>query len=372
MAVLSQNFEFTVGALMPDFIWQDAQQADDPLMKAFPFGYEDADKVKWDQYENPYGLIPYRGLDGNPPLVSFPGFRQYNFDPGYFGGYTQLSETEITAERQPGTIASPLDVDDRLGMLMLHASTMIVSRCRKMLSDMLVAGKFTVTGAQGQVYGYQVDGYRTKVPGVGWNASPTTAVPINDMLQWQAELQRGTSSKFGGESILLANSNTIAELFKTTQIQTSYRTKYGASVIGLDGAADLAGLNSITQGFDLPKIVRYDHGYYPTLADAVNRTTANFTYIIPNRTLIWLGKRPDTNKVGQFQLTRHAGLVETGQAKGYPSIRTRNTEAAEIAKGLYVRSHYINRMPHHYDLEFGFNGGPVMWWGSAAAGITYS
>lgn len=373
MSVLANNLEMMTGALLPDLIWNDVvKSGNDPLLDALPFGYVDADKIKYDMYEDPYGLVPLRGLDHAPDYVQMPGFRSYQIDPGYFGLATQLRESEITSERQPGTLADPLDVSDRLSKLMLDSASMLVSRFRKCVGDLLATGTLTVTGTAGQVFQYQAANYRTLSPGTGWQAAPTTATPLTDLMGWQATLQKGSSSEFGPDSVLLCNSNTIVDIFKTTQVQSTYRGPYGSSIIGVDDTADLTGLNKILQGFGLPAIVRYDKGYFPTLDDAKAQNFANWNYIIPNKTLIWIGKRPGSQQIGQFQLTRHAGLVGVNGADRYPSIDVRDENAAEVAKGMYVRAHYHNRMPHHCDLEAGWNGCPVLWYSTAAAGISYS
>jgi hypothetical protein len=369
MPALTQNFETTTAALLPDLIWEEILEesgAADPILAALPPSYSDFDQVKYDQYEDPYGLLPLRGLDAEPEVLQMPGYRTYQFAPGYFGATTQLRETEITSERQAGTVSDPIDVGDRLGTMMLYFSTMVVSRFRKTAADLLLTGKISITGQLGQKFQFKMDNYNTLSPSVGWAANPTTATPINDMLGWKATLQKGSSSKFDQSAVQLMNSFSLNDLFATTQIQSVYKSEFGATPIGLDG------VNKILIGYDLPPIQVYDKGYFPTLADAKNRTFANWQYVIPNKSIAWIGKRPKGQQIGQFQLTRHAGLVEAAGANRYPSLNVENESAAEIAKGLYVRAHYQNRMPHRYDIELGFNGCPVLWYGSATAGISYT
>jgi hypothetical protein len=370
MAALTQNLEVLTTALMPALLHSEVVDGDDPLMAAFAPGYVDADKVQYDQYESPYGLIPLRGLNGAPPVLQMPGFRRYQFDPGYFGAETQITESDITSTIQPGTLAEPLDTADRLGKLMKDLAVMVVNRFRVTVADMLADGAVRITDSQGGEFEFQVPGYRTLTPGTGWGANPSTATPIKDLLTWKAQLQRGTSTKFGKDSVLLMNTPTLAEFFTTTQVQSTYRGKYGASFIGLDGTADLSGVNAILQGFDLPSIVPYDHGYYPTLADAKARTYTNFTYAVPTRTVLWLGVRPQQPKLGTFQLTRHAGIVNQKDGNKYPEVGVENAGMAEYAKGLFVRADYRPKMPNGYDLQVGFNGCPVLWYDDSAAGIT--
>lgn len=369
MAALTQNLEVFANALMPALMWQDLLGGDDPLMKAFKPGYINADKVQYDQYESPYGLLPLRGLNGTPPVLQMPGFRRYQFDPGYFGGQTELLESELTSSVQPGTLNSPLDVSDRLGTLYLYFATMVASRMRKTVADGLATGTVTIVDAQGNKWVYTIPGYRTYTPGTGWGANPATATPITDLLTQKANLQKGTSTKFGGSSKLLMNSISLAEYFRTAQVQSTYRAKYGSSFVGLDGGVDLPGINALHQGFDLPPIEVYDYGYFPTLADAKNRVYGNWQFIVPTRTVLWLGDRKG-QQLGQMQLTRHAGKVETKGAQSYPQVNAPNENEADFAEGLYVRTHYQNRMPHKYDLEVGYNGSLVLWYDDSACGIT--
>lgn len=370
MAVpLTQNLEVVTNALLPALVWQDVLSSDDPLLKAIPPSYVDADKVQYDQYEDSWGVLPLRGLNGSPQVLQMPGFRRYQFDPGYFGGATQLLESEITSSVQPGTLADTLDVSDRLGKLYLDMATLVVSQFRNLIGTVLTTGTISLTDALGNAFSYQIPSFRTYTPGTGWSASPTTATPISNLITQKPVLEKGTSTKFGKDSMLLMNSNTLAYFFNTTQVQSTYRAEYGSSFIGLDSAGDLPGCNKLLQGFDLPQIVVYDYGYFPTLAAAQARTYASWTYIIPTGNAIWLGARKG-QQVGQMQLTRHAGLVETAGAKKYPQVNAENESEAEIAKGLYVRTHYHNRMPHRFDLEVGFNGSPVLWYDDAACGVT--
>lgn len=372
MAALTQNLIVESAAIMPALLWDDVIGGNDPLLSQFAPGYVDSDKVQYHQYESPYGLTSLRGLGGAPPVRRMPGYRVYELDPGYFGDETQVNEAEITKGVQPGTLADPLDVKDWLGKLMLDFHCMISSRFRVTLADMLADGTVRITDSQGNVFQYTIPGYRTFTPGTAWVSSAATATPITDLLTQKAVLQKGTSTKFGAESTLQMNSATLANYFKTNQVQNVYRAKFGASIIGLDGTADLQGVNQIHQGFDLPKIEVYDYGYFPTLADAKARTYANWVYAVPTNTVLWLGKRPGGQKLGQFQLTRHAGKVGMSDGNKYPSVSVQNEGGGlkGIEQGLFVRADYRPRMPNGYDIQVGFNGCPVLWYDDSACGIT--
>lgn len=373
---LTQNFDNDVQWLMPDFMWDEITgEGADPLVDALPLGYEDTSFVRWDQYQDPYGLLGQRGLDAPPQLVTMPGTRVYEAQPGYYGNVTQLRESELVVERQPGTVSDPLDIPDRLATLLLNFSCMAVSRIRQTISDLLRTGTFTNTNAAGNIVNsYTVEDYQTFSPandgntGPGWAAFPATARPINDMIYWKAQAQKATSSKFDESAAQLCNPFVLVDLFKTTQIQVTYKNKFGATPVGLDSE----GLNGILLGYKLPPLVEYDKGYFPTLAAANARSKSLFTYIIPNKNLIWIGKRPKGQKLGQFKLTRHAGIATAGDIGKWPSVNVRDEAGYDWSKGLFVRTKIHDMSPIHYDTEMSFNACPVLGYGSASFGVSYT
>lgn len=359
---LTQNYQ--VEAILPELMSDEmAGDGPDPLLEALPPVHEDTDFVRWDQYENGYGLLNLRGLGGEPDVTQVPGMRHYAVAPGYYGERVELDETEMTKTREPGTTGDPADPKKRVAVMMQYQADKCVNRFRVMDSELLRTGRFRVTSANGRViHADQIENYRTFQAGISWSASPTTAVPINDLLTWQASLELGTSSDFGTESTILAPPEVLVHLFATTQIQTAYRSKFGSSVIGLDG------LNELLLGFGLPKIKVYKKNYYPTLADAIARTNA--TRVIPTRNLIWLGRRPKGQVLGKFVLTRHVG--NTGPFNKDDPYRSPVRDKFQWADGLYVRLEYTPRMPFKWELDVAFNGGPVVHFPSAAAGLSYA
>lgn len=370
MSALTSNFQQAVSVLMPDYMRGAIDTANDPILKAFPFGYVDSAKVLYDQWETNFGLINLRGLGAKPDVRAFNGWKRYIADPAYFGDTTLLEEGEITQGVQPGTLGDALNIGDRLGLFMTDMSALILNRARKSAADLIATGRMDIQDSAGRRFQYALENYSSqiKLPATGWYTSAATATPIQDMLGFQADLQKGTDSEFGADSFLLATSQTIKEFFSITQIIGTYKTDYGATVNGLDKYnKEIAGTTN--QGFTLPKIVRYDKGYYPTAADAIAKT--NWSYFVPTRTFLWFGSRPAGQQVAQWQLTRHAGLVEDN-AGSYPEVSGVGGDKAEIGKGLYVRCHYQNKQPHHYELEAGVNGLPVVLFPSAFASIVYT
>lgn len=70
--------------------------------------------VEWEQKDNFRGLQQLRGLEGSPTYVKKVGARRYAYDPGVYGEYTTINETELT--KRAGAIADithiPVPVTD--------------------------------------------------------------------------------------------------------------------------------------------------------------------------------------------------------------------------------------------------------------------
>lgn len=370
MTALAANFQAAVKTLMPDYMRRAIDAKKNPILRVFAPGFNDAAKVFWDQWETNFGLTPLRGLGGKPDVVQFTGWKRYFADPAYFGQTSLLEEGEVTAGVEPGTLGEPMDVGNRLGLYMIDTGTMVVNRMIKSAADLWAAGKIDITDTNGRRFQYQVDGYsnQIKVPGTNWVSSAASATPIQDALTWKAALQKGTDSRFGNGSKWIMNSNSLAYFFSIAQIISTYKLDYGGSVLGLKKYNEQIAGTGAEDGFVLPQIEICDDGYYPTAADALAKT--NWTYFVPDRTILWEGTRPEGQQKAQWQLTRHAGLAEHGGKGGFDEVPV-PAEAVDLSKGLYVRCHYQNKMPHGYELEAGFNGLPVMFFGSAFAVVSF-
>ncbi|WP_439627494.1 hypothetical protein [Gemmata sp.] len=368
VSTLAQNYD--IDLILPDLMVDEmeAEQGGDPLLEALPPTYDDFDAIRWNQYENGYGLLGLRGLGGEPDVVQVPGFREYTVAPGYYGERAVLDETEMTKDRRAGTANLPADPEERLAIMTAYQADKGVARLRKTASDFLLTGKFRNTDAAGKViHADQIENYRTFATGgsglgAGWAADPTNAKPLNDLKYVQNQLQIGTSSRFGPDSKILCQDGVIVDLLATTQIQSVYKSKFGSTPLGMEG------VNELLVGMGLPKLVPYNYGYFNTLDDAVNRTTANFTRIMPAKSMIWLGTRPKGQKIGRWALTRNVPLNLLKGNQGMVENRSAKAWATGIGISLYLH----NRLPFRYELDVWFNGGPVLEYGTAAAGFTYT
>lgn len=370
---LTQNYQ--VDKVLPELMWDEmTDTGSDPLLEALPIVHEKEDMLVWDQYENGYGLLSLRGLGGQPDVTTAPGIRRYAVSPGYYGERAVLEETEMTKSREPGTPNLPADPGERIAVMTQYQAEKSVNRIRKITADFLRTGKFTNTNANGRiVHTDQIENYQTvaiattSLTKTGLTTGPAwtdaaNAKPITDLQAIKLELEFGTSSEFGPNSVIVCNPDVIYYMFTTAQVQTIYKDKYGATMNTPEQ------LDQLLQGFGLPKLVPYKKGYYPTLADAVART--NFTRILPSKSMVWLGTRPKGQKLGKFVLTRNLGVDPPAGVKGSPYQVSTNAKY-QWAEGIYVLLEYYPKMPFRYELDVALSGGPVVHYGSASAGLSF-
>lgn len=386
---MPQNFEQDVAALMPDLLFAKVRGAKSPLARAFPFSYTEASLAKWDTYDNPFGLIPVRGVNSAPDSVTMPGMKTYFAAPGFYGLQTSMTEEEILFGRQPNTVADPLDIADRLSVLAMYGTDMVYNRFRKTIADLCVNGVFTNTNASGEItHKYKVDSYQTFSPandgstGPGWAADPANADPIGDLIYWQTnQLNKGTSADFGPDSEIICNPSVINDMWNCASVRERFVSKFGASVLrgavrppAVDGGKDDPTLNALFIGMGLGKLVIDNDGYYATAALAAAEDPDDFSYFMPAKSLVWVGVRPKSEQVAAFKLTRHAGIAAKGPDFDHVEVPELDDvdQVLELGKGLYVNAHYVNRMPHGYDLEMGFNAAPIIYRRRAFAGISYT
>ncbi len=386
MPTLTQNMVAESAALLPTLMWSfmtDDDGEKDPFFEKFPLADRDTWMVQWDQKQSPYGLAPQGVLDGPPPLMVMPGRRVNQAVPGVYRFYTQIRETELTTSREPGTISDAIDVPNRLNDVMLYGGEMIVNRIRKIYADLGLYGYFNNESSDGVQNTYQIQNYsRTGVS--AWISSPTTATPIDDLRTVQSALNKGTSTRFGQKSNILMSDEGVSALLKTSQIRNSFKSAYGASFLAPFDNAQKSGmqpplngdqsLNKLFFGMGLPPITPWNYGYFPLLSDVQSLANkGNYVKFLPSTSLIWLGNRPNNQQLGQFTFARHAGNLEKGDAANFDVVRAKSPDSiTEFGNNIYVRVHYINRQPNHYDFEFGFNSVPEVWYDDAMASVYWS
>jgi len=393
MPTLTQNMVVESAALLPPLIWRGLMDEDgntDPFAEAFPLAYRDAFLIKWDQKGDPYGLLPQAALDSPPVLMQMPGIQTFEMVPGVYRGYTQIKESDLTVQREPGTMAEPINVPNRLSDVMLYFSEMFGNRLFKAYADLGVNGQINNVSTDGVQHTYQIQNYQ-KLSVSAWLSSPTTATPIDDLRAAATSLNKGTSTRFGMKSKLMMTDEAVNALLATSQIRNSFRSAYGASFLAPYDNAQKNGaqppingdqsLNKLFIGMGLPEIIPWNNGYYPGFTDVTSAAYPNkslFTKFLPNTSAVWIGYRPKKQQLGQMTLCRHIGIEQGGTSEAnYDVIGVDNEssiagEFGGIGKGIYVKVHYNNRQPNGYDFEFGANFGPEVWYADAMASINWS
>jgi hypothetical protein len=380
---LPTNWEQAVEFLLPDKIWEKGNFTTDPLFKRFPMSTTDAAEVQWDQYINVGGLLPGRAVGTEPDTVTLPGINRFKVKPGRYGLSALLEEEELELERQPNTVNEPLDVQDKLGIMALNCSTLVVNRFHQTMGKLVTSGVIENTNLAGQItHRYVVPNFQVFTPsgsggtGPGWSANPAMATPLTDLIYWQrTQLQPGTSAKFGKESYLSCNPKTVNVIWNTQQVQQTLKDKYGANYKIGEGAgstpAVLTGENSINSLFmsmGLPELVIDDHGFYPDAASAAAEDPTKWQYRIPDNTLTWIGERPDKSPIGAMKLTRNPAIDAYGKDK-YPEVQVEHEEYAELSKGIFVIADYHKMLPPRYTIQMGVNMAPLIAYYRGIAGV---
>jgi hypothetical protein len=383
MPTLTQNMVAESAALLPELVngfLTDEDGGTDPFVQAFPLADRDVWKVQWDQRQSAYGLAPQGQLDVPPALMTMPGIRVYDVEPGVYRFYTEINESELTKTREPGTISEPLNVANRLSDVMSYMGEMTANRIKKIYADLGVNGFFNNLSPDGIQHTYKINGYQ-RISMSAWAGAPTTATPIDDLRVAANTLNRGTSSRFGSKSKLLMTDEAITTLLATTQVRSTFKSTYGASFLAPFDNASRNGpqpplngdqsLNKLFIGMGLPEIVPWNAGYYPLLSDVQNRTKTNYTKFLGNTSAVWLGYRPGNQPLGQFTFARHAGHL-MGPKADYDIQSVSPNAKSAFGSNLYVAVHVRNRQPHGYDFEMGFNCTPEVWYEDALAAVYWS
>jgi hypothetical protein len=355
----------------------------DPFVERFPLAKRDEWIIRWDQMGAPYGLMGQSVLDAAPRLYVAPGMRVFEVEPGVYREFTKINESYLTKGREPGTLAKPVNPKEEAARVTLYAMDRIIRRIWKIYADLGVLGQINNTNTAGVQQTYQIAGYQ-KFPVSNWISSPATATPIDDLRAIANTAQRGTDTKFAQDSAILMADELVTALMATAQVRNAFRSEYGASYLAPFDNANVTGvqpplngnrsLNALFFGMGLPKIVPWNRGYYSTFADAKNYNKANFNKFLQSaaqslgytNAFVWIGDRPKNQQLGQLTFARHAGLEETSGVADFDCIKPKTDGKAEDwAKNLYLKLHYRNRQPNGYDLEYGMNTTPEVWYDDA-------
>lgn len=313
-----------------------------------------APKVRWTQQDNYGGLQAMRGLDGAPTRVIRTGYKTYEYEPGYFGEFEQVTETELQLRAQNiNLLTTPIPVGD----LVLECKKQLIGReyDRKESSiwTLLTTGVLQIKldgadGFQAKVYN---DAYAIQVftPGIGWS----TAATSTPLLNFQAIQQFGVghSVDFGGGGKIYMNQVTGNRLLNNTNASDfgGRRNQYGATL------NNMAAFNSYFAGQNLPNIEIYDEGYYTQLGTFYDPVTlANnvqppplFQKFIPDGVGVIVGRRKSGAPIGEYLVTTN--INNGGQPGSYEFIK-------DYANAINAEK----RVPPTIEVHRGHNGGPTI------------
>lgn len=316
---------------------------DDELLKLFPVATEDADTIKWEQADNFFGLQEVRGIDGQPSRVARTGFKAYQMEPGYYGEFIEITEKEITERRQPGTLGDTIDLSDLVYKRQEHLLSRRIDRQRKMIADLIVAGKFTSTNALGQII--HTDEYKIKTfsAGTAWSTL-ATSTPLADIRAACIAAKLGQSAVFNQKARIFMNSTTLSYMLNNTN-SADIGGKRQAGGATFNSVVDI---NRILADNDLPQIVEYHEGW--------SANGSSYSTFIPNGKAVIIGARKTGVPVGRLTMTRNAN--NSGAAPGPYTMVWDSASAGN------------NPVPRKIQVHDGFNGGIELWYGGAVVSMS--
>lgn len=309
---------------------------DRPVFQVFPMVNDDQSLVMWEQEDDYTGLQQARGLDGQPPKINKLGGKRFSLNPGVYGEYSPIDETEITLRRQFGTFGVPVDIS---ALVMREQRRLLgrrLDRVESIVWTLLSTGTFAVPGPSGAIL--HTDSYlmQTYAAPVTW-ATSATAAPLADFRAVQLR-QRGHSVSFGPTATAWMNQITANRLFTNSNNQDIY----GRRTAGLGTYNSEAQLNQLLAGDGLPTIRIYDGGY--------KDETQTFQPFIGDGVVIVVGKRSDGAAIGEYKFTRNATNANAA-AGPYMSV----VDTLETTK----------RPPRQIEVHDGHNGGCALYFPSA-------
>jgi hypothetical protein len=262
-----------------------------PWAQFFPPVNVDTPIVSWEQMDNFGGLQQARGLDGAPHKIVKKGAKRYTMQPGVYGEFALIDETELTLRRQWGSLTQRINIGDLVTVEQDRLLERELDRIEWIVWTLLVAGTFSVPTPEGAIV--HTDSYTTQTytAGVTW-ATIATAVPIQNFRDVQL-LARGYSVRFDGSATAFLNRTTANNLFRNQNQNDFFGRRLGLGTLN-----SLEDFNRILMQDDLPQLVTYDEGYYDD--------TGTFQLYIPNGKVVVIGNRTSGARIGEYQMTPNA------------------------------------------------------------------
>lgn len=330
-------------------------------MKLFPRKARTTLNVGWWQKDNDFGLMAFRGLDGQPPKVQRLGYNKYEYEAGVYGEHIMLTEAEYMKR------ANLMDPTQRipLGDFTQEASRQLIAReadrFESNVFTLLYTGVLSIPSPGpngGLIYkdSYTIQSYTASIP---WT-SLSSATPILDMQNIQQK-GVGHSGKFDASSTMYINQFTANALINNQNANDldGRRGQYGSTL------NNLLAISSYFQAQNLPAIEVYDEGYQiaPIVGPETTPLTSaglpnQFQKFIPNHGGILVGKRPNGETVGEYQIT--ANSAAGNQPVSY-------TWVADYFNGINAPK----TIPGKMEVYRVVNGGPALFFPYSVLAATF-
>lgn len=308
--------------------------AGDPIFRHFPVETLDDTVVKWEQKDNYRGMQALRGLGGRPSRVQMVGSNQYLEEPGYYGEFVRLDETELTKRRRRlGTTEGVVNVRD----MVMEAQDILLHRRFNLLRfiawTLALKGTFSVAHPDGGVM--HQGSYATRVHVFSDWSDYANATPLADLRALKL-LARGFSVSFGPDSVLYLNQTTMNWLLANR----NQNDLAGRRADGLAMPLTPAQIQSLMAGEGLPRLEVYEGGYEDEAGD--------WKLYVADGEVVVFGQREDSSQVGAYKMTLN--MVNPNGAPGaYQRVIDRTG----------------TEVPPNLEVHDGHNGGPTIWFPSA-------
>lgn len=313
---------------------------DDPIFKIFPIRQRNATRLRWSIKDNYKGLMKLRGLGGEPTSIQRVSTNVYEDLPGVYGEFATLDEIEMT-NRSSGVIGMPVSVDDLVNESQEQLTLRQVMRMKQIAWALAVSNTFSVTLPTGGVGHTGSYSGQTATVSPLWSTT-TTATPLKDLRGLQATYGKGTSNMFNGMAQAWANSTTVNYLLSNTNAADFG----GKKTMGGGSMNSLADFNKVATDQMAPTINVWDDGYVDD--------NGTFQLFIPDGKVLVVGKRPNGETPGEFQMTRN---MVNGGSNPYAFVDDRSNGPRQ-------------QVPPRIDVHQGFNGGPVVERGTQLVTLT--
>jgi hypothetical protein len=303
-----------------------------------------AGEVRWTQQDNFYGLQALRGLDGAPTRVQRIGTKTYSYEPGVFGEFIDITETELTRRAGYAPVGTPIDIAD----MIVDADQQLINRefdrIEATIWSLLTTGTFSIKldGPTGTQVGFSdTFAIQTFTAGVAWATSATATPIVNFQAVQQLGQAAGHSVDLGAGAVAYMNSVTSNRMLNNANAADLS----GRRITAGNTPNNLADVNRYFAAQNLPQMQVYDNGYQSTIT--VGASVGPFVKFIPDGKVVVVGKRTSGAQVGNYVKTRNAsnGLMPGSYA--YTLDRANGVNAER-------------RTPANIERHRGHNGGPIL------------